>query len=115
MTTDNLERIARKCLAACGPGLADPNKHPNVKARLLKRLPDWLQRFDLHRDIIPALSTQTAEVRVKPVYDPSIFETDILIFNKRRLAPRAGANGIVGGLQLLEAGGCFERDVTLGG
>lgn len=92
-----------RCLAACGPGLADHKRYPRVRAAMEVCLPEWLERFDLHLDIIPVLSMKTGKPRPQPLYNVRVLSEDIAAHQKRRLNPREPRpTGMIGGLLLLQ-------------
>jgi hypothetical protein len=81
-----IREIVERCLAICGPGLADPAKHHTPSISLARRLPTWLKHWDLEADILPILEARTSRPRKKPLHDVSLLETDIAAHHAARIA-----------------------------
>jgi len=75
-----------RCVAAAGPGLADPAKTPGLHLSA-PRIAAWLAAgCDLDADVIPVIQARTTQTRASPITTWSYFERAVIDARDRRLA-----------------------------
>jgi uncharacterized protein YdaU (DUF1376 family) len=74
------------CLAAAGPGLADPAREQGLHLTA-PRIAAWLAAgCDLEADVLPIIRARTAQARASPITTWSYFERAVIDARDRRLA-----------------------------
>lgn len=85
LADENRQAVAA-CLAAAGPGLADPAKTPSLHLTAARIAAAIRAGCDLVEDIIPIIQSRTAKPRTSPITTWSYFETAWIDQRDRRLA-----------------------------
>lgn len=85
LADENRQAVAA-CLAAAGPGLADPAKTPSLHLTAARITAAIAAGCDLESDIIPVIQARTANRRASPITTWSYFETAWIDQRDRRLA-----------------------------
>lgn len=85
LADENRQAVAA-CLAAAGPGLADPAKTPSLHLTAARIGAAINAGCDLESDIIPVIQARTANRRASPITTWSYFETAWIDQRDRRLA-----------------------------
>lgn len=85
LAIENRQAVAA-CIAAAGPGLADPAKTPSLHLTAPRIAAAIAAGCDLESDIIPVIQARTANRRASPITTWSYFETAWIDQRDRRLA-----------------------------
>lgn len=85
LADENRQAVAA-CLAAAGPGLADPAKTPSLHLTAARITAAMAAGCDLESDIIPVIQARTANQRASPITTWSYFETAWIDQRDKRLA-----------------------------
>lgn len=81
------QKIVEACFAAAGPGLADPDKTPNLHLTAPRIAAAIAAGCDFEADVLPVIRAKTALPRINPIASWAWFEAAWIAARNERLRP----------------------------